>query len=341
MRRILKLAFVSLWLVDKTHHLLVKEAMDADSEVQIGRVERENDERLARWQIEHQQPFFFTSEMNGPQPVKLVPPFPFSFISLPVLYKGQIRGIINLYSNQQYKWSLQHKRIFESMEFLQSISTQVAIFIENRSLHKHSTFYKEIHHRVKNNLQNIASLLRMQLRRLDRVSAEQALSDSISRIMSIALVHETLSHGEIGMVDLGRLVGSISKLPESDSIERPEITLDVSGSPVLIPSREATSLAMVVNELVQNAVQHGFRERGKGKLSIKVEKMDGEVSVIVGDDGPGLPKGFNPDRDGNLGMTIVLTLVKDELKGHFEIDGSKGTLAKVRFPYPLGDYQIV
>jgi len=340
MRRILKLSFASLWLVDQTNHLLVKETMDEDPRIEIGKVEKENDERIARWQIEHQQPFFFTKATKDQWPTNLIPPFHFSFVSLPVMSKGQMQGILNLYSTQHYRWSVQHDPVFENMEFLQSLSNQIAVFLENRSLHKHAIFYREMHHRVKNNLQNIASLLRMQLRRLDRVSAEQALSDSISRIMSIALVHETLSQGEIGMVDVGRLIGRLSKLPESDSLERPLITLDVSGSPVFIPSREATSLAMVINELVQNAVQHGFRERGKGKLSIKLEKMDGEVSVIIQDDGPGLPKDFNPDRDGDLGLTIIRTLVKDELKGQFEIDSSKGTHAKVTFPYPQGYCQI-
>jgi len=340
MRRILRLSFASLWLVDRTNHLLVKETMDEDPRIEIGRVEKENDERLARSQIEHQRPLFFNNETTDHWPIELVAPFVFNFVSLPILYKGQIRGILNLYSTQHYRWSVQHDPVFENMEFLESLSNQIAVFLENRSLHKHATFYREMHHRVKNNLQNIASLLRMQLRRVDRVSAEQALSDSISRIMSIALVHETLSQGEIGMVDVGRLIGSLSKLPESDSLERPVITLDVSGSPVLIPSREATSLAMVINELVQNSVQHGFRERGKGKLSIKVEKMDGEVSVIIQDDGPGLSKDFNPDGDGNLGLTIVRTLVKDELKGYFKIGCSKGTCATVTFPYPQGYYQI-
>ena len=340
MRRILKLSFASLWLVDRTNHVLVKEAMDVEPRIEIGKVEKENDERLARWQIEHQRPLFFKKKTTDHWPIELVVPFVFNSVSLPVLYKGQIRGILNLYSTQNYRWSVQYDRVFENMEFLQSLSNQIAVFLENRSLHKHATFYREMHHRVKNNLQNIASLLRMQLRRVDRVTAEQALTDSIARIMSIALVHETLSQGEIGMVDMGRLIGSISKLPESDSFIRPVITMDVSESPVLIPSRDATSLALVVNELVHNAAQHGFKQRGRGRLSIKVEKTDGKVSVIIRDDGPGLPKDFNPGSDGNLGLTIVRTLVKDELKGQFEIDSSKGTRATVTFPYPQDYCQI-
>jgi two-component sensor histidine kinase len=339
-RRILNLSFASLWLVDRTHQLLVKEAIDGGENFDIGEVEKQNDERLAKWQIDHQKPLYFTSESGNLKSIKLVAPFPFSFVSLPIIVKGEVRGILNLYSKQQYKWSLQNERIFENMEFLQSIAIQVAIFIENRSLHKHATFYREIHHRVKNNLQNIASLLRMQLRRLDRVPAEQALTDSIARIMSIALVHDTLSQGEIGVVDLGRLVGSISKFSESETSERPIITLDVSGPPIMIPSREATSLALVINELVQNAVQHGFKQENKGRLLIRVEQKNGDVSVLVLDDGPGLPDNFEPMLDGNLGLTIVRTLVKDELKGLFEINCSSGTCARITFPLPRSYYPI-
>jgi two-component sensor histidine kinase len=339
-RQVLNLSFASLWLVDRTHRLLIKEAVDGNANDYIGEVEKENDERLARWQIEHQEPLFFTNGTDDLQTIELIAPFSFSFVSLPVILKGQIRGILNLYSKQQYKWSLQHERLFENIEFLQNISTQIAIFIENRSLHKHATFYKEIHHRVKNNLQNIASLLRMQLRRLDRVPAEQALSDSIARIMSISLVHDTLSQGEIGMVDLGRLVGSISKFSESEAVLRPNITLDASGSSIMIPSREATSLALVVNELVQNAVKHGIKDMNKGRLLIGIEQKDGDVSITVKDDGPGLPEYFDPNTDGNLGLTIVRTLVKDELKGQFEIDCSSGTCAKITFPAPQDYYPI-
>jgi len=333
-RRILKLPYASLWLVDRTRHLLVKEAIDGNPDFMIGRVEKENDERLTRWQIENKRPFFFTKASDDQQPFELVPPFPFSFVTIPVFYKKQLRGVLNLYSNQQFKWSLQNERFFENMEFLQSICNQIAIFIENRSLHKNATFYKEIHHRVKNNLQNIASLLRLQMRRLDRVTPEQALSDSISRIITIALVHETLSQGEIGMVDLGRLLGSISKLPETDSMIKYITTLDVSGLPVLIPSREATSLALVINELVQNAVQHGFGHGEEGKLAIRVEQKNGQVAITVQDNGPGLPQGFRAERDGNLGFTIVRALIEDELNGQFTIKEDRGARAKVIFPLP-------
>jgi two-component sensor histidine kinase len=339
-RHILNLSFASLWLVDRTHRLLVKEAVNARPEMEIGKLEYENDERITRWQIEHQEPLFFTSSTTEPSPIPLERPFSFSFVSLPVLYKHQLKGVLNLYSHQRYRWSFQHERMFENMEFLQSISTQIAIFIENRSLHKHAVFNKEIHHRVKNNLQSVASLLRMQMRRLDSVPAEQALSESIARIMSIALVHETLSHEEIGGVDLGRLIGSVSKISDPNPQQGPIITLDSSGPPLFVPSREATSLALVVNELIQNAVKHGQPQEGRGSISLKIAKLNGSVSVEIKDNGPGLRKGFDPDRHANLGLTIVRTIVKDDLKGQFYIGSEEGTIARVSFPLSEGYHPI-
>ncbi|WP_300458235.1 FIST N-terminal domain-containing protein [Desulfobacula sp.] len=338
-KRSLKLSFVSLWLIDRTHQLLTKEAITSNEDMKIGQVEKENDERLARWQIEHEKPLFYTNEPGMMHPIQLIAPFNFSFVSLPIKLKGELRGILNLFSLRQYKWSLQTERIFENMEFLQNISTQIAMFIENRSLHKHTTLYKEIHHRVKNNLQNIASLLRMQRRRLDSITADQALSDSIARIMSIAMVHDTLSQSEIGLVDLHRLMDSIIKFCESEASHKINITLDVSDTLTMIPSREATTLSLVVNELVLNAIQHGVKGRENGKLQIIVEQKN-DISVTIIDDGPGLPDAFDAKKDGNLGLTIVQTLVKDELKGHFEINGSSGTRAYVCFPTPKSCYPL-
>jgi two-component sensor histidine kinase len=174
----------------------------------------------------------------------------------------------------------------------------------------------------------------MQIRRLDRVSAEQALGDSISRIMSIAVVHENLSRGEIGMVNVGQLITSISQFSLSSDSEQPLITLDISGLPIMIPSKEATSLALVVNELVQNALRHGILQERRGKLSIAISQTNGFVSVIVHNDGPGISPDFDIDSKSNLGLTIVRTLVQNELKGNFTLVNDEGTVATVTFPLP-------
>jgi len=336
-RGILKFSFVSLWLVDPTHQMLVKEAIDTDPDIIFGDKERENDERITKWQLTHCQLLSVTDTENEFNPVEMLRPFPFQFISLPVLYKGVLRGILNIYSFFRTNSLFKHSHPLhdnEDVEFLESLAAHISVLIGNRFIQKDTTLFKEINHRVKNNLQNIASLLRMQIRRLDRVPAEQALSDSISRIMSIAVVHENLSRGEIGMVNMGQLITSISQFSLSGDLEQPMITLDVSGLPIMIPSKEATSLALVVNELIQNALRHGILPESKGRLSISISQTNGFISVIVRNDGPGISPDFDIDRRSNLGLTIVRTLVQNELKGNFTLVNSEGTVATVTFPLP-------
>lgn len=335
-KSVLKFSFVSLWLVDPTHQILVKEAIDTDPDVTFGDEEKENDERITKWQLTHCQLLSVTETEDKSNPIQLLRPFPFQFISLPVLYKGVLRGILNIYSFIQANSLFKHDHIHddEDVEFLESLTAHISVLIGNRFIQKDTTLFKEINHRVKNNLQNIASLLRMQIRRLDRVSAEQALSDSISRIMSIAVVHENLSRSEIGMVNVGQLITSISQFSLSGDSEQPLITLDISGLPIMIPSKEATSLALVVNELIQNALRHGILPESRGKLSIAISQTNGFVSVIVHNDGPGISPDFDIDTRSNLGLTIVRTLVQNELKGSFTLVNSEGTVATVIFPLP-------
>jgi two-component sensor histidine kinase len=285
-----------------------------------------------KWQIEHQQPLHMVQKEERPDGV--VNHLPCSLISLPVSYKDRLKGVLNFYSNRPYAWPLQHDRLLENMEFLKGLATEIAVIIEVWSLQQHATFFKEIHHRVKNNLQNIASLLALQLRRTDDVAAKEALSGSISRITAIAVVHESLSQEETAMVELGRLVKSVSKLAEVEPSQDIVIDVDVLEPSVLIPSREASYLALVVNELIQNALKHGMVEGREGKISIRAGAEGGVISVIIRDNGPGLPAGFDPARDGNLGLTIVRNLVKDELKGQFSLVNEKGVVAEVAFPPP-------
>jgi two-component sensor histidine kinase len=335
LRQGLNLSIGSLWLVDDGNRVLVKEAFDADPSDQLDARLTANDERIANWQIDNRRALFWNPS-GSEEHVDLMLPFPFRFVSIPVEAKGRLRGILNLYSIEQERGWLRPDRAYETMDLLASLSTQIAVFLENLSLQKHSTLYKEVHHRIKNNLHNIAGLLRMQIRRLDRKSAEQALNDSIARIVSIAKVHETLSQGDIGMIDLGDLVRGVSMQSLPDSQATAMVSIDVSCSHILVPSKEATSVALVINELVQNAVKHGLSEAEERKLSIRLTHADGLVTLVVEDNGPGLPDGFDPIRDSNLGLTIVNSLVNEELKGEFLMEGLEGTTAMVSFPLPIG-----
>lgn len=337
-RRILKVPSASLWLLDPAYHFLLKEVSDHDKVTRSTEPCIDADEQLAKWQVSNDRPVSSFDAGKDGLSREFSPPHG-GFISLPISYKNQMRGVLNLFWQTDKKFSQSYENTRERLTLMTGIANQLAIFVENEYLRKNATFLKEIHHRVKNNLQNVASILRLQIRRLDRTTAEQAMNDSIARIMSIALVHDTLCKGEIGMVDLRDLIDSVSGVSLKSHTD-PLIELFISGPTVVLPSREATSLALVLNELVQNAARHAYRGQSRGKLYIEIDRQAKNLSVTVRDEGSGLPDGFDPDRDGNLGLTIVRTLVKDDLHGRFQLSRDKETTARVTFPLPKNYYDL-
>jgi two-component system, sensor histidine kinase PdtaS len=194
---------------------------------------------------------------------------------------------------------------------------------------------REIHHRVKNNLQTVASLLRMQGRRLSSAEAKAALEESVRRISSIALVHETLSQDSHERVDFDRVAKRVVEMVQEGFMtpERP-IHFRVGGSAGDLPSEIATPLALIVAELIQNAVEHGVGEDGPAlNVALEMARTPDRVRLAVGDDGIGLPDGFALERDSNLGLQIVRTLVESELSGQISITDTKpGTRVELEVP---------
>jgi two-component system, sensor histidine kinase PdtaS len=194
---------------------------------------------------------------------------------------------------------------------------------------------REIHHRVKNNLQTVASLLRMQGRRLGSEEAKAALEESVRRISSIALVHETLSEDSHENVDFDRVANRVVEMVQDGFMtpERP-IRFRVEGSAGDLPSEIATPLALIVAELIQNAVEHGVGDDGPAlNVALEMARTPDRVRLAVGDDGVGLPDGFALERDSNLGLQIVRTLVESELSGEISIAGTQpGTRVEIEVP---------
>ncbi|MBO0847213.1 MAG: histidine kinase N-terminal domain-containing protein [Nocardioides sp.] len=203
---------------------------------------------------------------------------------------------------------------------------------------------REIHHRVKNNLQTVAALLRLQARRIDSDEAKAALEEAVRRVGSIAIVHETLSqevHDEVGFDEiadrLGMMVAEVGARPD----DRPDrIVVRREGSFGVLANETATALAMVLTELLQNAVQHGYPhdEAGAavaGTITMAPERIAGRLRVTVDDDGVGLPEGFDPDTSLNLGLSIVRTLVESELGGMLELRPRPDRGARVVVDVPV------
>jgi two-component sensor histidine kinase len=202
---------------------------------------------------------------------------------------------------------------------------------ERELLTKDATI-REIHHRVKNNLQTVAALLRMQSRRLPDNEARAALDEAVRRVGTIALVHETLSQGFDETVDFDEIVArGLESVVEVATRDVP-VRAERLGSFGRLQAEDATSLAMVVTELVHNAVEHGLARTGE-VVTVGAErswdKDDELLTVTVTDDGAGLPEGFDPAGTG-LGTQIVTSLVQD-LRGRITWENAKPCGTTVRF----------
>jgi two-component sensor histidine kinase len=176
---------------------------------------------------------------------------------------------------------------------------------------------REIHHRVKNNLQTISSLLRLQARRLSNPEAKAAVSESVRRIRTIALVHESLSREPGEDIAFIEIVRPLLRLAEEglQSPDRP-VRFKVSGDGGRIPAHTATPLSVVLTELLQNAVDHGFPEGSRGgDVAVSLAHSTGQLHVEVVDNGRGVDPGFDLDATTGLGLSIVRTLVTTELNG--------------------------
>ena len=204
---------------------------------------------------------------------------------------------------------------------------------------------REIHHRVKNNLQTVAALLRLQARRIDSDDAKAALEEAVRRVGSIAIVHETLSQAVGESVDFDEIADRLGTMVTEVSALTGRVGVRRTGRFGVLPSESANALAMVLTELLQNAVEHGFAdgEEAAGTVEVRADRMVGRLHVTVDDDGRGLPEGFSLDGSTNLGLSIVRTLVESELGGQLVMatrpDG--GTRVVVDMPLPLTFVELV
>jgi two-component sensor histidine kinase len=193
---------------------------------------------------------------------------------------------------------------------------------------------REVHHRVKNNLQTIASLLRIQARRTSSAEASRALAEAVERVSSMAVVHEMLAASTEESVDLGIAIRTVvDMVRQSQAGGDAGVSVDVSGETGVVPAEVATSLALVTAELVHNAIEHGIAD-ASGTVTITMRRLPGEVHLVVRDDGKGLPDGFTPEGSANLGLAIVKTVVEDDLRGTLDFGTKRGTTVTVRVPVP-------
>jgi two-component system, sensor histidine kinase PdtaS len=204
----------------------------------------------------------------------------------------------------------------------------------DRALITKDATIREIHHRVKNNLQTVAALLRLQARRVGIPAARAALEESVRRVASIALVHETLSMSSDEAVEFDGIVDRVAFAAAEVAADEAKVTMRREGTFGILPAEVATPLVMVLNELLLNAAEHAFSPGSKGSVVVSVTRELHQITVVVTDDGAGLPEGFDPENAGRLGLQIVRTLVSGELRGSIDLRNApvRGTEAVVVFP---------
>jgi two-component sensor histidine kinase len=196
---------------------------------------------------------------------------------------------------------------------------------------------REIHHRVKNNLQTVAALLRLQARRIESERGREALEEAVRRVGSIAIVHETLSQNLDERVEFDEIADRV--LTMVAEISPGKVTGRRTGHFGILDAEVATPLSMVLTEILQNALEHGFVQGETGTVEVSAVRAgttkEARLLVTVQDDGVGLPEGFDPHRSGNLGLQIVRTLVEGELGGTFDMVPASGRGTRVILDVPV------
>lgn len=200
---------------------------------------------------------------------------------------------------------------------------------------------REIHHRVKNNLQTISSLLRLQARRVAPGEGRTALHEAERRIASMAVVHDFLARDVGDQVSFDSIVHALVNMARASVLPPRRVDFSVEGDAGELAAGVATPLAVIVSELLQNAVEHGFTDGRAGRVEVRLAQDRQNLSVLVSDNGTGLGEGFRIENSASLGLTIVRDLVERQLGGRLELATEGGLSALVTVPSAGGEGQLV
>ncbi len=322
----------SIYLYHKSRDKLMLAATTGLKKAGIGEVYLPRGAGLTGWVAQHRQTVAITEAFADKRFYHIIgsgeSKFP-SLMAMPLVSHGKVIGAANVQT------ATPHKFTGDEIELFGFIAELAAIALEKAQL-AHTALIQEMHHRVKNNLQTIAMLLRLQMGQPKKLSPQNILNESINRVLSIATVHEMLSEAgvdKIGTLDLIKRVSSTI----SSNMVNPEanIAVSVSGDNIELSSQLATSLALVANELLQNALEHGLAGRNQGHINITLTDKGQFLQLSVYDDGRGLPPNFNPKTDLGLGLEIVQTTVTEDLAGVFHIGPARdgpGSLIQITLP---------
>jgi len=236
-------------------------------------------------------------------------------------------GALCVFSSQRHMLNNHQLQLVMTFANVAAIAMENARLFEDtrQGLRAQEALVREMHHRVKNNLQQVASILNLQLHRTSEPEVVQILGESIDRIQGIAATHDLLSKTQLGVAAVDEIARKIVGITRSNTAP-PELQIrfKISAAPFSVMSDEATTLAIILNELVANAIEHGFEDRAKGTINISGAREGDRIVVRVADDGAGLPPGFSMQASGNLGLQLVRGLASSALRGSFTLYQAPG-----------------
>jgi two-component system, sensor histidine kinase PdtaS len=264
-----------------------------------------------------------------------------SILCVPLAVKKKVLGCICIYSGHRHLLSP------EQMQLVVTFANEAAIAIENarlyeetrRGLELKSVLLRELHHRVKNNLATVGGILSLQRRRTKSPEVRRTLAESVNRVQGLAATHDLLSHEDVSEARVDDIARKIVGVANAN-LRPPEtqITFVVEPCPIVIPSRAVAILALVLNEMVSNAIKHGMVGMKEGTVTIRGHEEEGMVVVEVIDTGKGPLQPLEEESSEGLGLSLIRNLIGD-LGGQFELrravsdtDTDVCTVAEVRFP---------
>ncbi|QTL99608.1 ATP-binding cassette domain-containing protein [Iocasia frigidifontis] len=250
-----------------------------------------------------------------------------TIVVAPVLIRSHVTGIIQVSYRKEYNYSE------KEAIYLSTLARQAALAIEDTRLMGRSALLQESHHRIKNNLQYIISLITLQKDFMGKHSSRDisdTLNNIIFRIKSIASVHDLLSKDELGrsIINVKEIVNVIIEFLNTNKVK---MILELDD--IFISYDKASAIALVINELVSNCLEHAFPENNQGEVKILCCKSRDRIKLIVKDNGKGLPADFKMDELDSLGLSIVFSIVKHQFRGDIKLSSVNGTQVDISIPF--------
>lgn len=253
-----------------------------------------------------------------------------SMVCVPLTVFERTIGVMSCYTAERRQFTA------DEIRTLEALARQTAVSIEHARLQVRTTLMQEMHHRVKNNLQQVASLLRLQMNQSQDHHVDEALGDSLGRILAIASVHDLLSRDDLDHVGLRSLAENLIQHTSQSILRGSGIRFQVQGDDTSLSTSQATQVALILNELILNAVEHGFGMDQTGQIHVTVEVNETQVDLWVSNDGHRLPENYSEQEPG-LGLQIVNSLAR-ALRGTFTMKDELGwTVAHLSFTRTLGE----